>query len=649
MIQYKPVRLAKCCLAGFIFILFMPFILLLLFCIPLTTIAQQSDTAFTVSPYLQFSTQTSIRIHWETPDSCIAYVEYGEATLNAGKAQLVYKKTIPGISIMHRVELENLIPETNYFYRAVSVTQRGDSIISPVYTFKTNVKDSTAFAFAVFSDSQNDWRDPRAWERVSTQAYKQRPNFAVHAGDLVDLGYMKDDWVNEFLGQGSLFMKNIPLFSIPGNHEHDAAYYYQYMYVPQPYFYSFKYGNAEFFMIDTDQYQEEGTDMYNAVEIALAKSTAYWKFVVHHHPPYSSDDDDFGNTNYERSTLGDNEVRTLVPLYEKYAVDIVFYGHIHSYERTWPILKNNTVNENGVLYLNVGGAGGSLENPAPTRSWFTNTLRTVHHFGYITINQNNLQFQAIDEHGALFDQFVLNKSRKEYIKNLTPAGPVANTSKRLFTDTMHLKLLAASSTDSIFYTIDNTEPTRSSLFYKDDIILDKTTVIRAVAINAFGKSRVNKYYFKKERLYKSLKPKNVSGGLNYGYFTGKIADEDSSYFNKIRFEKKATTFGLSLDNISHQEQFWGAVFTGYINVPVSGYYRFDGHADHRLRLHIHNKLLFDEKDREINYWGEIYLEKGYHPVKIDYYNSRKNRAFLELYYTAPGAERKAVPTFMWGR
>lgn len=623
------------------------FLLLLIF--PFAGIARQFDSAFVVKPYVQYATKNSIRVHWELPAPGSGYVEYGEAKRNTGKAELPLRKTAPGKSLMHHVELNDLLPETNYFYRVVSIMPHGDSIISSVNTFQTSVKDSTAFAFAVFSDSQNDWQDPKAWERVSTQAYRQRPHFAVHAGDLVDLGYMKDDWVNEFLKQGNLFMKTIPIFSIPGNHEHDAAYYYQYMYVPQPYFYAFKYGNAEFFMIDTDQYQEEGTDLYNAVELALARSTAYWKFVVHHHPPFSSDDDDFGNTYYERSALGDDEVRSLVPLYEKYGVDIVFYGHIHTYERTWPILGNRTVNENGVLYLNLGGSGGGLENPAPTRSWFTNTLRTVHHFGYVTINQNLLQFQAIDENGILFDQFVLNKSRKEHIKNLTPAAPVAHTDKRLFADTMHVQLLAADPADSIFYSVDNTEPSRNSLLYTGNIILDKTTQIKAVAVNVFGKSRTNTYHFKKEKRYKATKTKKITAGLHYGYFAGKIADEDSMYFNRIQFTKTGTSINPDLANIPHQEQFWGAVFTGYINVPASGYYVFDGHADHRLRLHIHDKLLFDEKDREINYTGEIYLEKGYHPVKIEYYNSRKNRAFLELYYTAPGMERKPVPDNAWCR
>lgn len=621
----------------------------LIFLLLLPCFVAAQDTAFLVNPYVQYVTQNSIRVHWETNNKGNGYVIYGKAALNSGKALLTSRSNSSANANIHQVELAELESEANYFYQVIAVFGSGDTIRSSINTFQTAVNDSSAFAFAVFSDSQNDWKDPQAWKRVSEQAYKERPNFALHAGDLVDLGYMKDDWVNEFLGQGNLFMKTIPIFSIPGNHEHDAALYYQYMHVPKPYFYSFRYGNAEFFMVDTDQYQEEGTDMFNALEMALAKSNAYWKFVVHHHPPFSSDDDDFGNTYFEASTLGDDEVKQLVPLYEKYGVDIVFYGHIHTYERTWPILQNKPVTENGVLYVNVGGAGGSLENPAPTRSWFTQKLRTVHHFGYVTINQNELHFQAIDENGDLFDQFSLNKSRKQFIVNITPAAPVAHTSQRIFTDRLEIQLLSASPDEVIYYTTDGTEPGSAGPRYTTPILLEKTTEVKAIAVNKAGKSRTNTFRFAKERTYKKVIGKKFLKGLQYGYFPGEYDDDNNTYFSKTKFTHTGTVSELDLNQISHQEQYWTAVFSGFFYAPKTGYYRFDGHAEHRLRLHVHDKLLFDEKNREINYAGEIYLEAGYHPVKVEYYNKRKGRVFLELYYAGPGMERQPVPASAWWR
>ncbi|HEX5025712.1 MAG TPA: metallophosphoesterase [Agriterribacter sp.] len=615
----------------------------------LILIAQQARPHFVIQPYLQYATKNSIRIYWETSDSSSTQVQYGAAKFNTGKPNLSRHQTIPGLRSMHHIELTGLDPQTNYFYRVLSVLPGGDTIASQVNTFQTAVKDSSAFAFAVFSDSQRDHADTGAWGRVSTQAYQERPNFALHAGDLVDLGYIKDDWVNEFFAPSNAFMKTIPLYTIPGNHEHDAAYYYQYMYIPQPYFYSFKYGNAEFFMVDTDQFQEKGTGLYNTVEQALAKSTAYWKFVVHHHPPYSSDEDDFGNTHAEASTLGDDEVRSLVPLYEKYGVDIVFYGHIHTYERTWPINGNKVADRNGVIYLNVGGAGGGLEKAAPTRSWFTNKVNTIHHFVYVAIHNNNLQFQAIDENGVLFDQFTLTESRKNKTTSLTPAGPVVQHSRRIFTDTIQVQLIPAQPNEEVRYTLDGSEPGINSKRYLEKVILNKTTSIKTVAFNQFGKSRVNTFLFTREKEYGAVNPTNLQQGLKYQYFTGTIKDEDSIKFKNIQVLKSGKVPDLDFVHISHQQQFWGVVYDGYIEVPEDGYYRFYGHADHILRLHVHDNMLFEELDREINYDADVYLKKGYHPVKIEYYNSRMNRAFLELYYSGPGIERQPIPSTAWWR
>ncbi|HTN09161.1 MAG TPA: metallophosphoesterase [Flavipsychrobacter sp.] len=622
----------------------------LTFFISISVPAQDAVRPILIEPYLQYATQNSIRILWETSDSCTSFITYGPAQFNTNSSSLSLRKILDGKNIMHHIELTGLQPETHYMYRAFSVLPGGDTLASPVSTFQTAIKDSTAFAFTVFSDSQFDPADPGAWGRVSTQAWKERPNFALHAGDLVDLGYRKDDWVNEFFAPASTLMKRIPIYSIPGNHEHDAALYYRYMYVPQPYYYSFRYGNAEIFMLDTNQYQEEGTDMYNWLEQALARSTAYWKFVVHHHPPYSSDEDDFGDTNVEASTLGDKEARGLTSLYDTYGVDIVFYGHIHTYERSWPVLQNKTVNENGVIYLNVGGAGGRLENPSPIRSWFTNKLSTIHHFGYVAINDNTLQFRAIDENGALFDSFSLTGSRKSKMPaHYTPAAPVATNERKIFADTIQVQLQAALPGEAIRYTSDNSEPGKNSPLYKQKIVLDKTTTLKVASFNKSGKSRVNTIPFTKEKAYAAVTVTSPQQGLYYHYFTGKINDSDTAKFKDITFSKTGITTGLDFTQIPHRRQYWGAVYKGYIKVPTDGYYHFSGHADHILRLQIHDKMLFEELDREINYKGDIYLKAGYHPVKIAYYNSRLDRAFLELYYSGPGIERQAAPSEIWWR
>lgn len=612
--------------------------------------AQKRTDLFVVQPYLQYATQTGIRIHWETADSCTSFLQYGTAKFNTGKVVWDATLRLPGNSTIHHAVLHSLKPETVYFYRAISILSGGDSLISETGTFQTAVKDSTAFAFAVFSDSQFDHADPGAWGRVSTQAWKERPNFALHAGDLVDRGHSKNDWVSQFFAPAHTFMKTIPMFSIPGNHEDDAAHFYQYMYVPLRYYYSFKYGNAEFFMIDTNQYQELGTDMYNWLEQALAKSTAYWKFVVHHHPPYSSDDNDFGNTYAETSTLGDDEAIGLTPLYDKYGVDIVFYGHIHTYERTWPIRNRKVDTKNGVIYLNVGGAGGRLENPAPVRSWFSNKLRTVHHFGYIAIHDNTLQFQAIDDEGKLFDSFTLTGSRKgKMSRSITPAAPTATNERKLFTDSIHVKLQSATAGDIIRYTLNGKEPDNKSPVYRDKIILNKTTTITAASFNKYGRSRSSRFEFIQEKMHPAITLSIPKPGLEYRYFVKELQDNDTKKFDNLNYTRTGVVKFPDLTAIEAPEPNWGVEFEGFIKVPADGYYHFSGHAEHLLKLEIHGKTLFEELRRNISYEGGIFLAAGYHPVKITYTNRRFNLKFLELYYSGPGIQRQAIPAAAWWR
>ena len=604
--------------------------------------AQRESMGFTVRPYLQYATQHSIRILWETFENATTLVEYGPARINATHADLTEKVSIPGTRTMHEVELTGLRTETNYFYKVSSVLPGGDTITTGINPFRTAVGDSSAFAFVVFGDSQER---PAAWGNITRLAERERPDFALHAGDLVDLGYIKKDWVEEFFAPAYDFMKKIPVYSILGNHEHDARWYYQYLSNPEPeYRYHFRYGNAEFFMVDTDQPLQPGSEVYDWLEQSLARSTATWKFVVHHYAPYSSDEDDYGDTKKAGSVLGDEDVRALVPLYEKYGVDIVFNGHIHLYERTWPIYRNKVVENNGVVYITTGGAGGDTETAAPTRSWFTNTVRTTHHFCYCTINGSHLQFKAIDEQGQLFDYFDIYGSRKNKMAmDRSPAAPAFSPQRRIFTDTMAVSLSSALPGETIRYTLDGSEPSANAIPYHSPILLERTTTITAASFNEYGHSRFSKTTFVAQKPYPAIALNNPRPGLRFRYFTGMISDTDVEKFKNLTFSAQGQIAGPDPALIPHRRQFWGAVYDGFIKVPADGYYQFDGHADHIFRLHLENRLLIEELDQETNFRTEIYLQKGFHPIKIEYYNRRADRAFMEFYYSGPGIERQPVP------
>ncbi len=355
---------------------------------------------FVVLPYLQQLTRTSVRILWETGSASQAKIYYGE------RVPLEKSVEVKSNHTFFEVELPGLKPNTNYFYKVVTANSSGLKTESEVFSFQTAPDQPRPIGFGFVSDTQDN---PVVWGEIATRLFAERPDFIIHSGDIVDDGRHKDDWVDEFLKPGHELMSRVNLYAILGNHENDAEYYYQYISNPDPeYYYTFTWGNAAFFMVDSDRPLKKNSKQYVWLEKELAASSARWKFVAHHHPPYTSDEDDYGDTWKGPSRRGESDLDDLPALYEKYGVDMVFFGHIHDYERTWPILGGR-VQDHGVVYLQGGGGGGGLENYAPTRSWFTAKVHRDHHFVMVTINGDVLQLQAIDWKGNLFDQTFIRK------------------------------------------------------------------------------------------------------------------------------------------------------------------------------------------------------------------------------------------------
>lgn len=362
--------------------------------------AKGDAPAFVVFPYLQYATPTAITVLWETRFPGSSVVRHGVGTLD---------KTAEGAKdvTLHEVTLTDLKPGTAYVYEVTTEGKAG-KVTSPLLTFQTAVGPDEAFSFVLIGDTQ---KNPKVTQKIATLAWQRRPNFVVHLGDVVDNGPDRREWVNELFGPCKELFARVPVYPCIGNHERNHAHYYRYFALPAPeYYYRFRYGNADFFSVDTNKKVGPGTEQYQWLDRELARSDAKWKFVFHHHPAYTSDDDDYGNTwRGLRSAQGDRNVRQLVPLYEKHGVDMAFNGHIHVYERTWPIRAGKVDREKGVRYITSGGGGGRLENFAPVPTFFKAQCRSDYHFCLVTIHGGALSFKAFDQNGMLFDTFDVDR------------------------------------------------------------------------------------------------------------------------------------------------------------------------------------------------------------------------------------------------
>lgn len=357
---------------------------------------------FVVEPYLQFGTTTSMTVMWRTNRTGRAIVRYGET------AECQQKIVTKQEAEMHEIKIADLKPETQYFYRTETQFPGAPALVSDVFTFQTAVKPETPFAFAVISDTQGN---PTVSGELAKHAWGQRPSFLLHPGDLVSTGGDDSHWTEHFFPGMRPLINYVPFYPVLGNHEQNARNYFDYVSLPNPeFYYEFQFGNARFFMIDSNRDIAPNSEQFKWLDQALAKSQATWKIVCHHHPPYSSDENDYGDLwKTNESTRGDLRVRKLVPLYEKHQVDIVWNGHIHSYERTWPVKGNKAVESDGPIYMITGGGGGSLETPGPIRPFFQNTVRYGHHYAMVRVNGKHLELQVYDLENRLFDQLTIRK------------------------------------------------------------------------------------------------------------------------------------------------------------------------------------------------------------------------------------------------
>lgn len=119
---------------------------------------------------------------------------------------------------------------------------------------------------------------------------------------------------------------------------------------------------------------------------ALASLSGKWTVVIQHHSPFSA--------GYHGSHTPSRD--NLVPLYERYGVDLVLSGHDHDYQRSDKI--------NGVTYVVSGGAA-TLRPTA--RADYTVMAASAYHFVELGAYADRLDVRAIGQDGRVFDEFSL--------------------------------------------------------------------------------------------------------------------------------------------------------------------------------------------------------------------------------------------------
>ncbi len=425
-----------------------------------------------------------------------------------------------------------------YFYQAFSVNENRDTISGPVTPVNIPDYNLMPVSFAVLGDTQNS---PDIWGAIVKRIYEERPSFIIHVGDLVQNGYNKEDWVEEFFKPAKDLLRFYPLYPVLGNHEGNHPFYYQYIDLPSPeWFYTVKKGDVLFIFADTNKDILPGSDQYQKLEKILASSDETWKIMVHHHPVYVSEEGFYGNTWFQRSVHGDPNEMHLKKLYDTYGVDLVLNGHAHFYERTWPLFNDRVDPEKGVVYITTGGGNDEYSKFAANKSWYDARTRVINHFLSVNIVGHTLYGSAIDTAGHVFDTFTIQKDPNREMLN----APYFGGGKKYFYDKINANIQNLNGSGELYYSTD-------SVFFKNselkeiNISLDETTTISAFVKDGDIQSRVSTRAFEKMPLFRPEK-KNLKK-ITAGYYEGNwIALPD---FDNLKPLKTFTPDSVSLEQI----------------------------------------------------------------------------------------------------
>jgi hypothetical protein len=345
----------------------------------------------------------SVLIAFVSSGATTGAVEYGlDAALGS-------TATSPGPVEEHAIRLTGLVPGTRYQYRILV----GGVPVGGLHSFATVPADPAApLRCAVLGDCGSG--GARQLE-VAARMLAAAPDLVLITGDVVYESGTRSEIGPKYFEPYANLIDHIPFYPSLGNHDfrtEQGLPLLEALYLPTndedgtERYYSFDRGDVHIVALDSNWDTSPGSPQRAWLDRDLTRSTATWTFVYFHHPPYSSSS--HGSDLSLRQDLG--------PLFDAHGVDIVFNGHDHNYERTFPLragvvmdaaAEPDYVRPGGTMYIVTGGGGRSLY-PSGTSS-FTAESESTFHFVQVDIDGASLVLTAIRADGTILDRMTLTR------------------------------------------------------------------------------------------------------------------------------------------------------------------------------------------------------------------------------------------------
>lgn len=249
------------------------------------------------------------------------------------------------------------------------------------------------FTFIVYGDSREPAGDEK--DGLIAQIIKEKPAFVIHLGDMVFNGEEHQWKIFDFF-DGKIPNSGIPFYPVLGNHEYHTRngsyssnpeeqlqrYFNRFKYIKNKHWYSFKYGNSLFLILDTNTDYSPESYQYKWLMSKLKEKSPTFLFIAFHHPPYT-----------RNATKSNRESeKFLAGIFESYSdkkiskADIVFSGDVHNYER---------YQYNGINYIVSGGGGAPQNSVKREPDDLYSKIGEVFHYCKITVSTSKATFEMI--------------------------------------------------------------------------------------------------------------------------------------------------------------------------------------------------------------------------------------------------------------
>jgi len=351
----------------------------------------ETETEITIGPYLQNMTSESVTIAWATKTGTTEIERTDNVKMNVNRYDY------------HTTLISDLEPDSAYTYDILM--DGSDAGKGSFQTFPENIKP---FHFCVLGDTRTRHD---VHQQVVNKIIEEDPLFVLNTGDLVSNGNNIEHW-EYFFKINKELIKNVPYYTVLGNHEKDSENYYNFFTLPgNERYYFFSIGDALFIVLDM-----EGPD-YNAPEYLSEKGEdLFWEkigkeyfeeekrwlenvltindeaeyiFVLFHPTWYSIKASRVEEAEQRRAFWGD--------IFERHHVQVILNGHDHYYHHA---------EHGGTHYIVTAGGGAPLYDTDAIQPE-TVKYKKIEHYMRIDVGLEQTVLKAIQLDGEVLDEIIV--------------------------------------------------------------------------------------------------------------------------------------------------------------------------------------------------------------------------------------------------